>query len=175
MRLRRLLMISMSVSILFVQEQLLLMLPNISFTVLLLVFFASVYTFKENMLLITCYVILDNLYLGGFNLFYMIPMFIGWSLIPISYHTILGRTKNELKLAFFALAFGFVYGWIFAPFAVIQLGLGELWPYLLADVLFEILMGVSGFVTVYWLFTPLTKRISPYINSGNSYNEKVYE
>lgn len=175
MSLRRLLMISMSVSILFVQEQMLILLPNISFTVLLIVFFASVFSFKENILLITAYVILDNLYLGGFNVFYMIPMLLAWYLIPISYHTILRRTKSELKLAFFALGFGFAYGWMFAPFAMIQFGLGHLWPYLVADVGFEILMSISGFITVYWLFKPLYKAISPLILNQKRFNEKSYE
>ena len=152
---KKMMMIALSVAILFTQEQIMVFLPNISFTVVLIVVFVSVYSFKESIILITAYVILDSIYMGGMSPFLIIPMLIGWYLIPISYHTILGRTKSEVKLAIFAFGFGFVYGWVFIPFRMIQLGITEFWPYLLADVLFEVIMGSFGFLAVLWLFKPL--------------------
>lgn len=171
MKIRRMTLIAMSVAILFVQEQMLMILPNISFSVLLIVLYASIFEFKENIILITAYVILDNMFLGGFNLFYMIPMLIAWYIIPISYHTFLRKTTNEVKLARFALAFGFVYGWIFMPFSLIQMGMTNFIPYLTADLLFEITMAISGFLTVYWLFKPLYNGVNGLVN--NQYNYKV--
>ncbi len=148
-------MIALSVAILFTQEQIMVFLPNMSFTVLLIIVFVSVYSFKESIILITAYVILDNIYMGGMSPFLVIPMLIGWFLIPISYHTILRKTKNEVHLAIFAFVFGFVYGWVYIPFRMIQFGIAEFWPYLLADILFEVIMASFGFLAVLWLFKPL--------------------
>ncbi len=157
METRKILMIALSIAIIFTQEQLLIFLPNIQLTVVLIILFVSVFTFKESIIMITSYVFLDNLYMGGFNVFYMVPMMLAWYLIPISYHTILHKTKNELKLALFAMVFGFVYGWAFIPFNMIQTGIPNFIPYLIADLPFELIMATTGFLTVLWLYKPLYK------------------
>ncbi len=158
--LRRLIILSMSVTILFVQEQVLTFIPNVQFTTLLIVLYASLFKFKENVMIIFVHVILDSLYMGAFNPFYMTPMFIGWVLIPIIYNTLLHRTKNEVTLAIFALVMGFVYGWVFIPFVMIQLGMNQAWPYFLADLPFEIIMATTNFVTVLWLYQPMYRILS---------------
>jgi len=172
---RRLLMIAFAITITFVQEQMLLILPNVQFTVLLVIVFTSVFTFKESMTYIIAYVILDNMYLGGFNLFYMIPMFLAWSLIPISYHTILRRTTNEYYLGFFAFVFGFVYGWSFIPFNMIQTGISNFYVYLTADIMFEIIMAVVGFVSVIWLFRPLRNVLENLVQHQKLEPAKTYK
>jgi len=172
---KRLLMIAFAITITFVQEQMLLILPNVQFTVLLIIVFTSVFTFKESMTYIFVYVILDNLYLGGFNLFYMIPMFLAWSLIPISYHTFMRRTTNEYYLGFFAFVFGFVYGWSFIPFNMIQTGISNFYVYLGADIMFEIIMAVVGFVSVIWLYKPLLATMNLVLKQQHIAKTKVYE
>lgn len=172
---KKMIMIALSVAILFTQEQIMVFLPNISFTVVLVVVFVSVYSFKESIILITAYVLLDNIYMGGMNPFIIVPMLIAWYLVPISYHTILRRTTNEVKLAIFAFVFGFVYGWVYIPFRMIQLGITEFWPYLLADVLFEVIMGSFGFLTVLWLFKPLYKTMNEIIKSKKLIASKNYK
>jgi len=139
---------------------LLMFLPNVQLTVLLIILFVSVFSFKESMIMITSYVFLDSLYMGGFNVFYMVPMMLSWYLIPLSYHTILRRTKNELKLALFAMVFGFIYGWMFIPFNMIQTGIPNFIPYLISDIPFELIMATTGFLTVLWMFKPLYKVLS---------------
>ena len=166
---KRLLMVSLSIAILFTQEQLLMFLPNIQLTVLLIILFVSVYSFKESIIMITAYVLLDSLYMGGFNVFYMVPMMLAWYLIPFSYHTILGKTKSEHKLAIFALVFGFVYGWMFIPFNMIQTGIPNFIPYLVADLPFELIMATTGFLTVLWMYKPLYKVLTEAV----MINEKV--
>ena len=154
---KRLLLVAFAITITFVQEQMLFFLPNVQFTVVLIIVFTSVFTFKESVMYIIAYVLLDNMYMGGFNLFYMIPMMFAWLLIPISYHTFLKKTENEYHLAYFALAFGFVYGWSFIPFNMLQTGVDNFWVYLSADILFEIIMAVVGFISVLVLYKPLVK------------------
>ncbi|MCD6482396.1 MAG: hypothetical protein J7K80_01490, partial [Candidatus Izimaplasma sp.] len=118
---------------------------------------------------------LDSLYMGGFNLFYMVPMMLAWYLIPISYHTILRKTKSELKLALFAMIFGFVYGWIFIPFNMIQTGIPNFIPYLIADLPFELIMATTGFLTVLWLYKPLYKVLTEIIVIDNLSIIKTYK
>ena len=172
---KKMIMIALSVAILFTQEQIMVFLPNISFTVVLVIVFVSVFSFRESIVLITAYVILDNMYMGGMNPFIIVPMLIGWYIIPVSYHTVLRRTTNEVKLAIFAFVFGFVYGWVYIPFRMIQLGISEFWPYLIADVLFEVIMGSFGFLTVLWLFKPLYNTMNEIINSKKLTASKNYK
>lgn len=172
MKTRKLLAISLSVAIIFSLEQVLMFLPNVQLTTLLIFIFVSFFTFKESVLMISIYVLIDNLYLGGFNVFYMMPMFIAWNLIPVAYHTVLRQTKNEYVLAFFAFGFGFIYGWIFIPFVLIQTGMNNFIPYLIADIPFEVIMAFANFATIFWLYKPLYKKISD--NNLLSYGEEIY-
>jgi len=167
METKKMLMISLSIAILFTQEQLLMFLPNIQLTVLLIILFTSVYTFKESIIMITAYVLLDSLFMGGFNVFYMVPMLLAWYLIPLSYHTLLRKTKSELKLALFALIFGFIYGWMFIPFNMIQTGIPNFVPYLIADIPFELIMATTGFLTVLWIYQPLYKVLTEIVTVKN--------
>lgn len=148
-------LLAFAISILFVQEQILAFLPNIQLTVVLLIVYSSVFSKKEMFILIFVYVFLDSMYYGGLNPFYMIPMLLGWSLIPIVHHGLLKHTKNEYVLAIFALIFGFVYGWMFIPFHMIQTSIMNPIPYLVGDFLFEVIMGTTGFLTVLWVYKPL--------------------
>jgi hypothetical protein len=151
------LFVSMSVVIIVVLEELLLIIPNVQLTVFLILLFSSVYTLKESIVMIIVYVILDSLYMGTFHVLYMAPMILGWSLIPLGLKTILKNTNNELHYALFAFVFGFVYGWMFIPFKMIEQSIFRLGPYLIADLPFEIIMAVVGFLTVYYLYKPLRR------------------
>lgn len=169
---RTLLTIAFAITITFVQEQVLLFLPNVQFTVLLVILFSSIFTFKESIIYVLGYVLLDSLYMGGFNLFYMIPMALSWSFIPLMYHTILRKTSNEYILAGFAFGFGFLYGWMFIPFTMIQTGITNIVPYLIADAPFELIMASTGFVTVVWLYKPLMQTMNNILYSQHLYTNK---
>ena len=175
METKRLLRVALSIAIIFTQEQLLMFIPNVQLTVLLIILFVSVFSFKESIMMITAYVLLDSLYMGGFNVFYMVPMMLAWNIIPISYHTILGKTKSEHKLAIFALVFGFVYGWMFIPFNMLQTGIPNFIPYLIADLPFELIMATTGFLTVLWIYKPLYKVLTDVVCDYNPNTIKVYK
>ncbi|MBU1020290.1 MAG: hypothetical protein KJ847_03680 [Firmicutes bacterium] len=172
---KKMLMIAISIAIIFTQEQLLMFLPNIQFTVLLIIVFTSVYSFKETMILITGYVFLDSMYMGGLNPFFVTPMLIAWYLIPISYHTILRKTNNEIALSIFAFVFGIVYGLIFIPFQMIQFGVTTLWPYLLNDIPFELIMAFTGTLTVLWMYKPLYNLLNNIVNQNQALVHKSYK
>ena len=77
-----------------------------------------------------------------------------WSLIPITLNTIFKRVNNELHLAVIGLIFGFVYGWILIV-PGIHLTNIPIKAYLISDIPFEIIMGISNFLTIYWLYNKL--------------------
>ncbi|MFW6299029.1 MAG: hypothetical protein ACOC14_05030, partial [Bacillota bacterium] len=122
---------------------------------LLIVLYVTIFTFKESALIIGIHVFLDNLFLGGLNPIYTPAMLVAWMLIPVLWHTVLNRTVNVKPLAFFGLFFGFLYGWVFIPFTMLQVGIYDIRPYLIADLPFELIMAGSNFVTILWLYEPL--------------------
>ena len=162
MSVKRMIMIALAVPIIIIQEQLLVMVPNVQFTVVLIILFSSIFSLKESIIMVLVYVLIDSMYMGALNPLYMTPMVLGWSFIPLSIHTYLRGTKSEMKLAVFALGFGFLYGWIFIPFKIIEQGITTVWPYFIADLPFEIIMAATGFITVILLFKPLYKIIKQY-------------
>ncbi len=155
MPLKRLIFMAMCITIVFVQEQILTIIPNVQFTTLLLVLYVSLFKWRESVAMIVIYVILDNLYMNSFNPIYTPAMLLAWLTIPLLYYTVLGQTKSEVKLAVFGLLYGFYYGWVFIPFRMVELGITEFWPYLMLDIPFQIIMAVSNFITILWLYKPL--------------------
>lgn len=159
MNIRKITLMGALMSLLLVQEQLLTFLPNIQFSTLLILIFVSHFSFKQSLTLIFVYVVLDSLWMGAINPFYMVPMFVGWSVIPVAYHTLLRRTQNPRVLAFFGLVMASLYGFVFMPFAVFQTGV-SMSVYLVADIPFQILMALSNFFTILWLYEPLNARFA---------------
>ena len=54
-------------AILFVQEQLLNFIPNVSLTIFLMVLFSKKLGFVKSMIIITCHVLLDNLFMSNLH------------------------------------------------------------------------------------------------------------
>ena len=160
MPLKRLIFMAMCITIVFVQEQILTIIPNVQFTTLLLVLYVSLFKWRESVAMIVIYVILDNLYMNSFNPIYTPAMLIAWLTIPLVYYTVLRATKSEVKLAVFGLLFGIYYGWVFIPFRMFELGITEFWPYLMLDIPFQIIMAASNFITILWLYKPLYSTLS---------------
>jgi len=151
-------LIAILASILFVQQLALSFLPNVQFTTLLIVLYSRVFGFKKTTFVVILHVLAINI-LSPFGP--VIPMqvpamVIGWLLIPICLHTVFKNMKTAWALAVFGFFFGFVYGWLYIPVSVWVLDVPFL-TYLYADILFEIVMAVSNFLTILWLYDPLKK------------------
>lgn len=162
MPVKKLTVMAMLTTVLLIQEQALSFIPNVQFSTLLILLFASTFKLKESLIMLFVYVCIDSLYMGGLNPFYMIPMYLGWSLLPLSYHLFIKRHENIYLMATLGLVMGFVYGVIFMPFAVLQTGVDPR-VYLLADFPFQIIMASSNFITILWLYTPLKKIYRMYL------------
>ncbi len=158
MKIKDIALLASFVAIVFVQEQALMLLPNIQFTTLLIVLYTKLLSFKKAVAVIIVYVFLDSLLWLGMGIVYVPTLLLGWLLIPVLLHTVFKRLETSLELAIFGLVFGFVYGWIQIPAAVLITNVPFI-PYLVADIPFEAIMAISNFLTILWLYEPLHKRI----------------
>lgn len=154
----------MLLAILVIQEHFLILAPNIQLTVALLVVYATILPKHLLFILVLAYVVLDSVLMGSLNLLYFPPMLIAWFFLVF----IARLLRNQLPIwtMLFAFFYGFIYGWLFIPFAMIERGIRSFWPYLLADLPFEIIMAVNNFFTVLLLYNPLTVVLKPLFANG---------
>lgn len=145
-------------AILLVQQVALSFLPNVQTTVLLIVLYTKVLGFRKTTLIIFIHVILYNTLspFGSVIPLHFISMFVGYMMIPILLNTLFNKFETALQLASAGLLFGFLYGWAFIPISVFVLDI-PLTTYLMMDLPFELVMAVSNFLTIYWLYDPLKK------------------
>ena len=153
---KELVLIGLLTAILYTQEQVLTFLPNIQLTVFLIILYSKVMGLSKTLLIIFIHVLLDNFFMGSFNLIYVPFMFIGWSLIPICLNTIFKRIENSTHLAILSILFALLYSWIYIIPNSIYYNLDPL-VYFISDIPFEIILCVSSFITTLWLYEPCVK------------------
>ena len=95
-KIKELTFVAMLITVLFVQEQFLSFLPNIQFTVLLIVVYTKLVGIKKTLFILLIHVILDTTVYGGMLFLYVPFMFLGWALIPIIIGTIFKNNENEI-------------------------------------------------------------------------------
>lgn len=150
-------------AILFVQEEVLTFLPNIQLTVFLLILYSKMLGFNKTMMIIVIHVILDNLVLGSFNLVYTPFMLLGWALIPILLNTVFKHLKTSFELAFFAILAALLYSWVYLIPSVLIMDM-NLWAYLASDLVFELILAASSFISTLWLYDPCAKAMHKLLN-----------
>ena len=150
-------------AILFTQEQVLTFLPNVQFTVFLIVLFSKKLGFIRTFFIVLIHVILDNLVMGSFNIMYFPFMFLGWMIIPITLCTIFKKCESPLILAILGIIYAFLYSWIYVIPNVLVLEVDP-WVYLVNDLWWEIILAVSSFLSIMWLYDPCAKAIDKIMN-----------
>jgi len=148
--------IALLTAILFVQEELLTFIPNVQLTVFLLVLYSKKLGFFRTSIIVVIHVILDNLIIGSFSLIYTPAMFIGWELIPVIICTVFKKTESNVVLAFAGILSSLLYSWVFILPACILYKMSFV-AYMIGDVLFEIILALSSFVSILLLYKPLSK------------------
>lgn len=148
--------IAVLTGVLFVQEQLLSFIPNVQLTVFLLVIYSKKLGLAKTSIITFIHVILDNMIMGSFNLVYVPFMLIGWLIIPIVLNTLFKKVDSNIKLAFLGILFSFIYCWIYIiPNCIIQEV--DFITYLIADILWEVLLALSSFISILVLYDPCSK------------------
>lgn len=140
-------------AILFIQEELLSFIPNVQFTIFLLVLYAKKLGFIKTSIIICIHVLLDNLIMGSLNPFFTPTMLVGWMFIPILITLFCKKIENPVILACFAFLCGLLYSWVFILPNYFVYNINPI-IYLEADIIFEIILAACGFITVLLLYKP---------------------
>jgi len=151
-------LIAVCAAILFVQQYALSFLPNVQATILLMVVYTKMLGFRKTVLIIIIHVIVYNMLapFGPVLPLHLVSMSIGYLIIPIFLSTLFKKVKTPLGLAIFGFFHGFLYGWSFIPVTVFMLNI-PLLEYFLLDLPYEFIMSITSFLTILWLYEPITK------------------
>ncbi|MGM9899502.1 MAG: hypothetical protein ACI32E_02845 [Bacilli bacterium] len=141
-------------------------LPNIQLTFLLIIVFSKVLKTKKTLIIIILHVIIDNLIMASFNIFFVLVMMIGLMIIPLTLNTIFKKVTSPLGLAGLSIIYALIYSWLYIIPSVLLLK-NDFRIYLIQDLPFEGLLAGSSFLSVLWLYTPLTRIIDNFIKSDN--------
>lgn len=158
---RRIVLIAIFSAITFVQEELLTFIPNVQFTQCLFAIYYYSFGLTDTLIIVVIHTLLDNLYMGSFNLLYTPAMLVGWISLPLILHLfskIINKNgkPNVALVSLIVGLHGFIYSWMFV-FVSVVLYKVEFLPYFISDIPFEIILCVCGFTTTFILLEPLTK------------------
>lgn len=162
MSVKRLVRIAIFAAIMFVQEFALSFIPNIQLTQCLIAVFYYSLGLTDTLIIIIIHVFLDNLAMGSFNIIYTPAMLIGWIFLPIVLH-ILRKNQNRFFSASVVAIHGIIYSLWFALANVLMLEVPFL-TYFIADLPFEVILVVNGFVTTLLLKDKLVSLINAFSN-----------
>lgn len=168
-----LVVIAIFTAIIFVVEQALSMIPNVQLTVFFLVLYTRLLGSKKTLFIVVVHTLLDNMYMGTLIWHLVIPMMIGWSLIPILLGTVFKKADSILALTLFAFGFGFLYGIVFIPFQAYVWGY-DMWLYFIYDLPFEFAMAISGALSVAILYQPVYFYMNQELSNYQLLNAKKY-
>lgn len=153
---RELCIMALLTVILFTQEQLLNFLPNMNFTILLMLLYAKTLGFAKSTMIITVYLFFDAVYMGSLDPIWTTGQWVAWMVIPLLTCTVFKHTEDSLKLAFAGALFAFLYCWIMIVPTMWVLKTPFI-AYLISDIGFELLLAASSFLGILLLYEPLSK------------------
>ena len=131
-------------------------LPNVQLTFLLLILYSKKLKFCDTLIIGFSYVILDNLIAGSFNILFMIFITIGLLIIPILLNTLFKKVESHISLAILGILFSFIYSWLLIIPGSILFEIDFI-NYLKADIIWEIILAISSFITILFLYKPCAK------------------
>lgn len=152
-------LIALFAAILFAQEQILTNIPGVQLSIFLIILFSKTLGLTKTVIIVIIYVLLDNFYMNSFSLQYTPVMFVGWLLIPLTICTIFKKIESPLILGLLSIVYAFIYCWLYIIPNYFLLGIGPI-EYLISDILFEIILAICSFLTVFWLYKPCSRLIN---------------
>lgn len=148
-------------AIIVVQKLLLVVIPNFQFSTLLLVLFFYVFGTKPMLLITLLYVVVDNLWFGTFHFIYTPVMFLAWSSLSLLLIPFKKRSSNVWFLGLLGMLHAVIYSFCFG-FTTAMIYEIDMIAYIISDIPFTLILMVSNFLTIIWLFKPLCKVMSKY-------------
>ena len=169
-------------AILFAQEEILTVIPNVQLTFLLVCCYGATVGVGYGTLIISIHVLLDNIVMGSLTPFIMIPQFIGLFIALLLGYLL--RNKNEYIQALGSALACILYSWAYIPFNIVYFNVKFI-PYLIADIPFELILVVTSLVTVILLYKPIVINMNrlmenllqqePINNLGKTFKNKNIE
>ena len=169
---KRIVLIAIFAAILTAQEEALTILPNIQFTQCLIAIYYYSFGLVDTLVIVLIHTLLDNLIMGSFSLLYTPAMLFGWMTLPLILH-LFRKIRNRWVIASIVGLHGLIYSWSFVFVSVILYKV-EFLPYFIADIPFELILVICGFVTTFILLEPLTKVLKN-LHDGTNEQEKLEE
>lgn len=148
-------------AILYLVDQVLSFVPFLQLSMLLIILFSRKMGALKTSIIVIIYVILE--YIGaGFNLLFFIFSVIGWLFVPLLTNFLFRKTKSVISIALQGVLFSFLYSWIhIIPSCIIIES--SIIDYLSMDIIFEISLAISSFVSILLLYKPLEKVIDRFV------------
>lgn len=156
MKVKDIALIAILTAITFVVEQILSYVPLVQLTVFFLLLFSKKLKTIKTLIIIVVHVLLDNLVSGAFNILYVIFMTIGYTSIPLFTNVLFKGKEKVIELSFIGLICSFIYSWILIIPGCIIFEMNFI-DYLKGDIIFEIGLALSSFITTLILYKPLER------------------
>jgi hypothetical protein len=151
----------MLTAILFFQEELLTLIPNIQFTFLLIMLYGAVLGPKKASLIVLVHVLLDNLFMSSFIPTVILPMLIGHEITMLIGYFL--KNKNTIILSIGITIASLIYAFLFFITTIFIYNVNPL-AYLLADIPFDLILISCNILCIILLYKPLYKILFENIN-----------
>ncbi len=151
----------MLTAILFVQEELLTLIPNIQFTFLLIMLYGAVLGPKKASLIVLIHVLLDNLFMSSFIPTVILPMLIGHEITMLIGYLL--KNNNLIILSIGITISSLIYAFLFFITTIYVYEINPI-AYLIADIPFDIILIACNILCVILLYKPLYKILDDNIN-----------
>ena len=161
MKVKDIALLGILTAILYLVDQVLSFVPFLQLSMLLIILFSRKMGTLKTSIIVIIYVILE--YIGaGFNLLFFIFSVIGWLFVPLLTNFLFRKTKSVISIALQGVLFSFLYSWIhIIPSCIIIES--SIIDYLSMDIIFEISLAISSFVSILLLYKPLEKVIDRFV------------
>ncbi|GAB6106831.1 hypothetical protein [Fusibacter bizertensis] len=131
--------------------------PNIEIITFLFIVYTVIFGLKRAFFTSIIFTTTEIL-IYGFGT-WLLGYYILWPMLILITHLLKRTINSEYGFAIVAAIFGFAFGLFFALFESLFYGIEYAIPYWLSGIPFDIVHGVSNFIIVLVLYTPLTKTI----------------
>ena len=169
------LILALLAAMLFMAQLTLAVLPNVELVTLLLMCIAASFKFKDGLLAVFLFTLLEGLYWGfaDWTLGYLWV----WSLLVILTQITRPVTKYKAnRMAILGGLFGLAFGFLFALQQAALYGINMGISYWVMGIGFDLLHGFANYTLILLLFDPVNKLLSQLIRKAESrYGHRHYE
>ncbi len=158
-------------TILFVQEELLTIIPSVQLTFFLIMIYGATIGIGYGSLIVVAHVLLDNLYMSSFGISTIAPMLIGYEItLTMGY---LLRGKSEILNGIVNAGCAVIYSALFIPINIFVYDVEPL-AYVIADIPFVLVMMTCNMFCALFLYKPIYKLLNNEFNK-DKYISDIFE